>query len=71
VYYSLNELGARIWMLVQAPTTIRKLLDTIIGEYEVEPDMCERDLLALVERLASAGLIEVRNDEPASADLSP
>jgi hypothetical protein len=32
-----------------------------LEEYEVEPEHCERDLLALLRRLADEGLVEVRN----------
>jgi hypothetical protein len=59
VYYGLNEVGARIWQLIQKPTTVTTIRDTLLEEYEVESDSCGRDLLALLQDLATAGLIEV------------
>jgi hypothetical protein len=60
-YYGLNPVGARIWNLVQEPHTVSEVLSVIVEEYDVAPDRCEQDLLALVEELAAKGLIEVRN----------
>jgi hypothetical protein len=35
--------------------------NVLLSEYEVEPEHCEHDLLALLRRLADEGLVEVRN----------
>ena len=37
------------------------ILNTLLEEYEVEPDHCEGDILALLQQLADSGLIEVRD----------
>jgi hypothetical protein len=60
VYYGLDPVGARIWTLLQEPRSIGELRDVLIAEYEVEPAQCERDLLALLEKMRSEGLVEVR-----------
>ena len=65
VYYGLNAVGARIWQLIQEPMTVTTIRDTLLEEYEVESDSCERDLLALLQDLAIAGLIEVRDEAAA------
>jgi hypothetical protein len=59
VYYGLDPVGARIWKLVQTPLTVREIRDTLLAEYDVESDRCERDLIALLEELAQRQLIEV------------
>jgi len=64
-YYGLDAVGARVWHLLQEPRTVQDIRETLLMEYEVEADRCERDLLALLQDLAAAGLIEVR-DEPAA-----
>ena len=60
-YYGLDEVGARIWNLVQQPTPVSAVRDAILDEYDVEPERCERDLLELLADLDKAGLIEVRD----------
>jgi Coenzyme PQQ synthesis protein D (PqqD) len=61
VYYGLNPVGARVWNLLQHPKTVQELRDTLIDEYDVERENCERDLLALLEKLRAEGLIHVRD----------
>ena len=61
VYYGLDAVGARIWSLIQEPRTVNEIRDILLEEYEVEPEHCERDLLALLRRLADEGLVEVRS----------
>ena len=65
MYYGLNAVGARIWQLIQEPRSVNEVLDTVLGEYDVEPDRCERDLLALLQELAAKGLIEVKGGHAA------
>lgn len=60
VYYGLDGVGARVWALIQEPRSVQRLRELVTEEYDVEPEQCERDLLSLLARLLSAGLIEVR-----------
>lgn len=61
-YYGMDQVGARIWELVQKPARLADVRDAILAEYEVEPGRCERDLLAYLRQLVAAGLVEVRDD---------
>jgi hypothetical protein len=60
MYYGLDSVGARVWSLIQEPRTVREIRDTLTNEYEVDPDRCERDLIALLQSLADEGLVEVK-----------
>jgi hypothetical protein len=59
VYYGLDPVGARIWKLIQTPQTVRALRDTLLAEYDVDADRCERDLIALLQQLAQCQLIDI------------
>ncbi len=59
VYFGLNPVGARIWELVQQPTTVQLIQQTIINEYAVDPERAKSDVLALLKQLNEAGLVEV------------
>lgn len=61
VYYGLDPVGARIWTLMQEPREVLEIQNTITGEYDVTPDQCARDLMALLEKLLAEGLIEVKD----------
>jgi hypothetical protein len=60
-YFGLDEVGTQIWQLLQRPQPVRALCDAIVAQYEVEREVCERDVLSLLERLQAEGLIDVRN----------
>ena len=63
IYYGLNEVGARIWKLVQESKTVSEIKDTLVREYDVKSDQCETDLFALLAELLSKGLIEVKDEK--------
>jgi hypothetical protein len=62
VYYGLDPVGARIWKLMEQPRSVEDLRATILDEYEVESAKCESDLLVLLEKLRTEGLIEIRSE---------
>jgi hypothetical protein len=63
IYYGLDSVGARIWNLIQEARTVNEIRDALLQEYDVEPERCEEDLLALLGELLSKGLIEVKDEK--------
>jgi hypothetical protein len=63
VYFGLNAVGASIWKLIQEPRTVNEINEALVQEYDVDPDQCEKDLLALLGELLSKELIEVKNEK--------
>jgi len=61
VYYGLDEIGAFVWTRMQKPIAVSELRDAMMAEYDVTAERCETDLLALLNRLLSEGLIELKN----------
>ena len=59
-YFSLDGVGPRIWEMIQEPRTVQEILNTILNDYAVEPERCERDLLAVLQELAGEGLVEIK-----------
>ncbi len=62
IYHGLDAVGARIWHLLQEPRTVNDILNTLLQEYEIEPERCERELVALLQKLADAELVKVSNE---------
>jgi hypothetical protein len=62
VYYGLDPVGARIWRLLQQPTSLSAIRDVIVQEYDVAPQQAESDLRALLEKLLREGLVELTGD---------
>ena len=64
IYYGLNEVGASIWKLIQEPKIVREIKETIVHEFDVDPDRCEADVMVLLNELLSRGLIEINAPFP-------
>ena len=58
-YFGLDKVGTRIWSLLQEDGSLRRAFETIRQEYDVAPEIFERDLLRLVEDLRTKGLVSV------------
>lgn len=65
IYYGLDEVGARIWELIQEPRAVKEVQEVILEEYDVEPADGRRDVLALLQELADKGLVEVGDETTA------
>jgi hypothetical protein len=57
--YGLNRVGSRIWRLLADPIRIGDLCSALLIEYEVASDVCERQVLDLLEELRAEGLVSV------------
>jgi PqqD family protein of HPr-rel-A system len=59
-YHGLNPVAASIWSLVQEPSTIAEVCDSLLAEYDgVTAEQCEEQVLATLTRLRELGLVEV------------
>ena len=67
VYFGLSDVGARIWELIERPTSVSAVRDVLLEEYDVDAAQCERDVLALLDELWSHTLIEVHPQSESSA----
>lgn len=56
-YYSLNEVGGRIWELCDGTHTLVQLVSTLSVEYDVPPATLETDIAELLDGLRSKNLI--------------
>jgi hypothetical protein len=65
MFCGLNEVGMRIWQIIQKPTDVRNIRDTLLSEYNVERHQCERELLTLLQKMAKLKIIEVTVEETA------
>lgn len=57
-YFSLENVGTKIWEALEKPKTFEQLLTLILSTYEVEHETAKRDLKALLATLGTAGLVE-------------
>lgn len=56
-YYGLRGTGTRVWELVQEPIEVAKIQETILNEYDVSREACERDVVTYLQDLAAGNLL--------------
>jgi hypothetical protein len=61
--YGMNRVGSRIWNLVAKPIRICDLCAALLAVYRVNPEVCERQVLDLLEELRAEGLIATVEEE--------
>jgi Coenzyme PQQ synthesis protein D (PqqD) len=61
IYYGLNDVGNSVWKMIPEPKRVGEILEALLQEYDVEREVCERDLMALLKDLAGAKLVEIRS----------
>jgi Coenzyme PQQ synthesis protein D (PqqD) len=59
-YFSLDEVGARIWQLCDGNHSRADIVRDLCEEYDVEPEVLRSDLDGLLTKLAKARLISFR-----------
>ena len=55
--YTLNEVAAHIWKIVDAPTSVDRIVEEICREFDVPADQAAHDVVTFLDALESAGLI--------------
>ncbi len=59
-YFGLDEVGTRIWQLIESSGNLQKIYDTMLSEYEVEADQLLEDMEQLVVDIEKAGLVSLK-----------
>ena len=56
-YFGLDEVGTRIWQLLQEQGDVQKAYNTLLEEYDVDAEQLQTDLEGIITKLKDAGLI--------------
>jgi hypothetical protein len=58
-YYGLNPVGSRIWELLDQPRTVAWICDSLLAEYDVPAEECQRDVKEFVGKLVEKKLVKI------------
>jgi hypothetical protein len=58
-YYGLNNVGAEIWRLLEAPTSIQDLCTALTDSFDVTPERCSAEVMQFLDQLQAKGLVHV------------
>jgi Coenzyme PQQ synthesis protein D (PqqD) len=64
-YYGLDAVGSRIWELIAQPRSVFEVCETLLSEFQVDRDTCQRDVLKFVEHLYAEKIIRIVAPAPA------
>ena len=56
--YTMNDVGARVWELLDSEQSVGDIIFTISSEYEVEQKQAEADVIDFLDHLESVGAID-------------
>lgn len=56
-YFTLNEVGVRIWALADGSRTVEEIAATIVAEYDAPDEAIRTDVLALLGELEQERLV--------------
>jgi hypothetical protein len=58
-YYGLNSVGRKIWELLESEQTLESLCAKLIEKYDIDLDICRKDVSQLIVKLEQVGLVTV------------
>ena len=58
-YYGLDEIGSRIWKLIEQPRSVSEICELLVAEFQVEREKCRQDVLDFLNKLAREDLVKV------------
>ena len=56
-YFGLDEVGTRVWQLIQVSGDLENVFNTLLDEYEVSPERLQQDLDKLLTEINGLGLV--------------
>jgi len=62
-YLGLNEVGARVWQLLEKNIDLKSVYETLLSEYDVDAEVLEGDLNQLIAEMRNAGVIAAEENE--------
>ena len=63
-YYGLNPVSTRIWQLLEEPTSLEAICQTLLGEFSVDEATCQNEVLAFAQNLINAEMVTVAQTQP-------
>ena len=55
--YTLNEVGARVWQMIEGGARVSQMVEALSHEYDVMADQAARDVVELLDSMEAAGLV--------------
>ncbi len=60
-YFGLDEVGTRMYRALTTSASIASAYSALVEEYDVQPVVLKRDMVAMIDKLVAEGLVELSN----------
>jgi hypothetical protein len=57
VYFGLDQVGTRVWQLLEQHEALSDIVEALLAEYDVAEERCRGDLLGLIAEMEKQGLV--------------
>jgi len=61
-YINLKDVGSDIWRQISEPKSVSDIINTLLSEYDVAAETCEKEVMAYLDELAGADLIKIETN---------
>lgn len=58
-YFMFNPVASAIWDIIEQPIKVSGIIETLLKEYDVEPNVCEESVLGFLNELKDRNLINI------------
>jgi hypothetical protein len=59
-YFALNEVGSRIWDIIDKPVSVRDIIGILLKEYDIDEKSCNEEVINFIGKMNDAGIIEIK-----------
>ncbi|HZZ87809.1 MAG TPA: PqqD family protein [Caulobacteraceae bacterium] len=56
-YLGLNEVGARVWAIIETPAALPEICAALAREFETTPEACRQDVETFLGELSKRGAV--------------
>lgn len=60
-YFEFDKVGATIWSLLDAPSSLDTLVTSLLTHFQVEREQCRQETKAFLDQMMAQGLITAGN----------
>jgi len=57
-YFRMNEVGSRVWQLIEKPITVGEIVAQLRTEFDVSEEKCENQVILFLNRLKRIKLLD-------------
>jgi hypothetical protein len=58
-YFALNEVGSRIWDIIDKPICVKEIIEVLLKEYDIDKESCLEDVISFIGSMRDADIVKI------------